>query len=363
MAAKKKVTMQMIAAEIGVSIATVSHVFNHSRFVDPGLRKRILDCAETLGYIQKHSIQRKKSIPGAQIGLIISDIRDSDLFLDVIKISESIAGEQGYSLLVGDAENSAEKEVELVRNFMTRQVQGLLIASCLNSSAVLEKIRGFRKLPVVLIDRKWEENYYDFVGIDNYRASFNLTSQLIRQGFRRIGFLGLDRDTSTAREREHGCRVAMLTEHLSDSYSCCYLDLLGDLHQQVLNFCYDPKRKQAQYQAIVCFNTNVCCDLLSVLKAQRMSPEDFAIATYDDSPWLEFLTIPLTIVRQPATEISITAVKLLIEKIGLSQQHATEPAGKAQASIKTTEMGKEILLPVDIVLREVWGWSSTKGDL
>ncbi len=348
MAIKKKATMQMIADRVGVSITTVSHVFNRSRYVDKDLRQKILHCANEIGYAQKHTSQKGKSKVYSHIGLIVADIREADLFLDIIKISESIAGEHGYSVLIGDAENSPEKEEELVRNFLGKQVHGLLIASTLHSADVLEQIDGFRELPTVLIDRKWSTPAYDFVGIDNFRVSCDSARNMIRKGRRSFCFLGLSVESATMREREEGCRMAVLSEGDGASYDSLRLDLLQDTRQQIIDFCGEPAESESsaprtlKHDVVFCFNSNVCLALLDSLKHFAVDPRNVDIVTFDGSDWLEYLPFPVTVIKQPATEISITAVTLLMEKI------------RTGVTSTVQELGKEVRLPVEILESDPW---------
>ena len=53
MAISKKVTIQQIADEAGVSIATVSRILNRSSNVNPDTRKRVLDAMKVLEFQSK----------------------------------------------------------------------------------------------------------------------------------------------------------------------------------------------------------------------------------------------------------------------------------------------------------------------
>ena len=57
---KKTVTIKEIADLAGVSIATVSHVINRTRYVSPELEERVMNIVKETGYIEKISRKERK---------------------------------------------------------------------------------------------------------------------------------------------------------------------------------------------------------------------------------------------------------------------------------------------------------------
>ena len=70
------VTVTDVAEYVGVSIATVSRVVNHSEDVSTELREKVLQAIEELGYRPSRTAQRLRARKSLVIGLIISDIQN-----------------------------------------------------------------------------------------------------------------------------------------------------------------------------------------------------------------------------------------------------------------------------------------------
>ena len=142
--------------------------------------------------------------------------------------------------------------------------------------------------------------------------------------------------------------MAVLSEGGNALYDSLRLDLLKDTRHQIIDFCSDDSGSGTseapilKYDAFFCFNSNVCHALIDSMKHYGLDPRDVDIITFDGSDWLDYLPFPVTVIKQPATEISITAVTLLMEKIRTGVTAAAQ------------ELGKEVYLPVEVFESDPW---------
>ena len=310
----KNVTMRDVAVRAGVSIATVSHVVNKTRHVNQHTRDIVLNIIDELGYIGANTATRDDT--SRLIGLIIADIRE-DFYTEIVKAAETIACENGFSLILCDAEDDEQKELFYINMLLHQQVQGIILAP-INQYSSPARLKE-ADLPVVLIDRRYEEKNYDFIGINNLAAGREATLHLQRHGAQRIGFIGYDDTVYTMQQRVLG-----------------YLDALDKAgwkdRAQILRLKYHQDRatknivamvREHNLDGLVCANSHTCYETISALHECHIRiPEEVQIITFDENKWFDYLSVPLSIVQQPATEIGSLAVEFIINKLrsGLKQK-------------------------------------------
>ena len=121
----KMVRLEDIAHQAGVSITTVSHVINKTRYVKQETRELVLKILEEMEYDFKEP--KAKHHVSRFIGVIVADITE-DYYISIVKAIETYASEQSFSILLCDSENDSEKEKRNIKNILARQVDGLIIS-------------------------------------------------------------------------------------------------------------------------------------------------------------------------------------------------------------------------------------------
>ena len=132
-----KVTLQEIAEEVGVSIATVSFALNRTRYVSPELVQRIEEVAREKGYHSKREKQGKMRRGRlSEIALVIPSL-DSSFYTHVIPAVSRKARERGYMMAVYVSDNDREREKHILDGIMSsRRVSGVILSpSCEDEKA------------------------------------------------------------------------------------------------------------------------------------------------------------------------------------------------------------------------------------
>ncbi len=304
----KNITMRDVASHARVSIATVSHVINKTRHVNQKTREAVLNAIDELGYMVASPAAPRKASKRL-IGLIIADIRE-DFYTEIVKAAETTARENGYSLILCDAEDDENKELFYLRMLMEQGVQGIILAPINHASppALLKQA----ELPIVLIDRCYQGQPYDFIGIDNFSAGREATLHLLRQGASRIGFIGYDDSVFTIQKRILGYLDA--------------LEISGRKEEpQVLRLKYHTDRGpgkiasmvgEHRLDGLVCGTSHACYETVAALREHNIRiPDDVQIISFDENKWFEFLPFPLSVIQQPTAEIGTLSVEFVINKI------------------------------------------------
>ena len=99
--ASEKVTIKQIAEMAGVSIATVSHVINRTRYVSPELEEKVLRIMRETGYVNKLVEKERKLKVGreSEIIAVLPNV-NSTIYRDMVSHLRKLITEQGYQFYV-----------------------------------------------------------------------------------------------------------------------------------------------------------------------------------------------------------------------------------------------------------------------
>ncbi|RPJ60714.1 MAG: LacI family transcriptional regulator [Acidobacteria bacterium] len=186
---KSGATIVDIAQQLGVSAMTVSRALRGSPEVSDLTRKRVLECANELGYRPnrwaRSLVTRKTSI----IGVVVPDISHS-FFAEVTRGLEEVVSRAGYNVLLCDSWLDAEREKAEIEMLVSSTVDGLVIASEQpeKSPQLFRKLRE-NGVPFVLIDRFFPKAGFPAVLVDDFQVGRLATEHLIQLGHTRIAHI------------------------------------------------------------------------------------------------------------------------------------------------------------------------------
>lgn len=302
-----------VAREAGVSVGTVSNVLNRPERVAPGTVARVTAAIEGLGFVRNDAARQLRAGRSRSLGLVVLDTRNP-FFMDVAHGAQSRALEDGYTVLMGGSDDSSDREASLLEMFEEHRVAGVLISPVHTDLRQLNTLRSMG-IPVVLVDRGSRDRSFPSVSVDDVEGGRIAARHLLEGGRRRIAFVGGPRSIeqvadrfSGASEVVAGASGATLTEFRTTALSVLEGRRVGEELAQL----------PAALRPDAVFAAN---DLLAlgVLQALVMTgslrvPEDVALVGYDDIDFTRSAVVPITSVRQPATEIGSTAVDLVLRE-------------------------------------------------
>ncbi|MFB2556931.1 LacI family DNA-binding transcriptional regulator [Herbiconiux liangxiaofengii] len=224
----KPPTMKDVAAAADVSLKTVSRHVNGATNIDPVLAARISTAIASLGY--RHNLAAASIRPGRSakvIGLVISDLANP--YWSVLARSvERVLSENGYLLMTVSSEEDADRHRLLVDRLIAQRVDGLIVSPPRHDTTGWA-VEAAAVVPLVAIDRPLARQDcpptdtvpvdtalpdtvpVDTVLADNAGGAEAATHELLRQGARRILFLGDSLELYTMRERHAGLSRALAT--------------------------------------------------------------------------------------------------------------------------------------------------------
>ncbi|WP_051469358.1 LacI family DNA-binding transcriptional regulator [Chelativorans sp. J32] len=299
-----------IAAELGLSPATVSRALSDSGLVAEPTRSRVREAAQRLNYRPNVSARNLRTQRSMAVLMVVRDI-GNPFYLDIVKGVEAAAREAGYSVLMGNTENNAEREVEYFDMLRDGHADGMiLITGKLPDAESLPE--ALHDLPVVVALEPIEESGLPHVMIDNIGAAREAVEHLIKLGHKRIAHIAGPIPEAMATLRREGYRRAMQGAglELRADYEVIgdYQLPSGERHCRQLFSLSEPPT------AIFVANDEMAFGAINELRRMSVSvPEEVSIVGFDDIFLSQAFYPPLTTVSQPRTAIGREAMRLLLE--------------------------------------------------
>jgi len=324
---KRRVTLSDIAASAGVAPMTVSRVINQSGYVHPETREKILQVIREMNYRRNGLARGLKRQRTETIGLVLGDIANP-FAAELARSVREVMSAKGYTVFICVSEQSPKEDVAALDSLADHMIDGIIIAtraSKLGNDRLSEMID--LGTPVVLIGRDFRHPRADFVGADNLKGGYEATVYLIKQGHKRIGFVGVSLTNGLGLKRFQGYLEALREHGLpveeqlivggrsgseqSPGYSTEAMGYEG--MKRLLSL---PKLPTAVFAR----NDFTALGAISAIKEAGLQiPQDIAIVGYDDVPLAAHTSPPLTTVRQPTREQGQVAAEFLLRRLESSE--------------------------------------------
>jgi LacI family transcriptional regulator len=200
------VTIKDVAKQSGVSIATVSRVFNNSELVDEGTRERVTNVARELKYVPNARGRSLSTRRTDALGLLLPDLF-GEFFPEVLRGSDQTAQRSRYHLVASSSHNN-KNEIRAALAMMRGRVDGLVIMSPhIDAETLNENLP--HSLPVALLNCYVHSNGFDTLNIDNYGGAYAMVKHLLDHHHTRIAIIKGNQSNFDAAERLRGYRMAM----------------------------------------------------------------------------------------------------------------------------------------------------------
>ena len=298
-------TLADVAAEAGVSTATVSRALSGSRPVSPDTLKRVRAAAARLGYRHNAVASALRSNRTQSVGIVLP--RYATVFLSALieSVTESLDVQGIGTLLRYVAPDGADHD-ERVADLLDRRVDGLIVCPpTIEASGHAQRLS--HGLPIVQVGRFLDPDTPSAVSLDETTSAGLLANHLARTGTRRIITIGLDPDAPADATRIRSVEDACAARGIAPG-AVVYRgsDLLAGV--TAAEELWDAV---AAGETLVCANDDVATGVVTVLRARGVRvPDDVQIASllqlYPDAQGT-----PLTSLRHPWRQMGAEAVEML----------------------------------------------------
>ncbi|MDR3493258.1 MAG: LacI family DNA-binding transcriptional regulator [Ancalomicrobiaceae bacterium] len=303
-------TISRVAAEAGVSRATVSRSFTHPDLLLPATVAKVREVAERLGYVPNQVAQALSTGKAGNIALIVPDIANP-FFSALMRGAQAQAYRRGYATFLGDTDETEELE-DLLLGKLAVQVDGFVLASPRQDEKRI-RVHAARR-PLVVINRDLEG--IPRVLVDTTVGFAQAVNLLADYGHRTIAYVGGPKSSWSNQQRVRAVEETAAARGLK----LVRLDAVRPSHEAGRDAVEKVLRCGAT--AALAVDDVVAQGLMAGLADRGLSvPADFSLVGCDNV--IAATTYPpLTTIDALCAEAGRTAVDLLID--GLSAEPPSE---------------------------------------
>ncbi|HSY81530.1 MAG TPA: LacI family DNA-binding transcriptional regulator [Gemmatimonadaceae bacterium] len=328
-------TIRDVARAAGVSVATVSRVFNNSGPVHEETRARVREVAGALRYSPNSAARSLITAKSNTLGVLLPDLY-GEFFSEVIRGIDQTAQHNGYHVLVSSSHETQE-HIEGAIRAMRGRVDGLIVMSPdIDGPALAANLPD--SLPVVLLNCAVDGTSYDAISVDNFGGAYAMVRHLLSTGGTRVAIITGSSRNYDARERLRGYRAALRDAGAEQQEGW---EIAGDFTE---TGGYRAAREIAALSprptAVFAANDAMAIGALSAFREVGLRvPEDIAVAGFDDIPMARYMSPPLTSVHIEISELGARAMGVLLAAVQEKNRHERQ----------------RVVLPTTLVVRQSCG--------
>ncbi len=344
-------TINDVAREAGVSIATVSYVLNKSKRVNPETANKVYLAIKKLKYRPSRIAQSLVKKSTGIISVLISDITDP-FFAPIVRGIEDVANESGYVVMIGNSDEDCSKTKNYFDVLGRHRIDGLIISPTegIERMGILNDL----DIPTVFVNRKANKDHADVVETDNPLGSILAIEHLTSLGHSRIGFVSGPNSVSTYAGRLQGYETGLAEAGLPVDRG---LIRIGGFHpdsgyrltMELLNL--DPKPT-----ALYIASGRLTHGAYQAIKEYGISvPEQLSLVCFDDTEWSTLVAPPLTTIFQKTYELGQISARLLLERLAKQERDNARWDWDESEGPEPDPLSQNIKIPPRLIVRNSTG--------
>ena len=308
---KSALNLKTVAARVGVSTSTVSRTLSGKGYVNEKTREKVLKAVKELNYTPNTLAKSLKMGRTNTIALMIPSI-ENEIFPIITRGIEDTARENGFTVVLCNTYEDVNVEKDYIDKLRTRWIDGFIVCSMLPGSDHIRQLKadGF---PLVLISRYYDESI-DAIVIDNYQASYDAVSFLVKRGCRKIA-IALGRiELSIYQKRFQGYKDALKDHGIEINEKLILNETNGTKSFYELTF--DLLKSGVTPDAIFATSDPKAIVVMRAVKDFGLRiPDDVQILGFDNIEISSMIDPPLSTVSQPLHEMGVQAANKIISMI------------------------------------------------
>lgn len=185
---RRPLTLRDVSEVAGVSEMTVSRVLRQRGDVSPATRDKVLAAAKRVGYVPNKIAGSLASSRVNLVAVIIPSLSNM-VFPEVMTGISDVLDKTPLQPVVGVTRYSPEHEEKVLYEMLSWRPSGVIIAGLEHSDASRAMLAA-AGIPIVEIMDVDGDPVDAVVGISHRRAGREMAQEILRRGYKRIGFLG-----------------------------------------------------------------------------------------------------------------------------------------------------------------------------
>ena len=311
-------TINDIAQEAGVSIATVSKVINNKAHVSPDTRKRVLQVMEQFHYTPNASAanlarRTSKNVLYADRFYKGLPYENPHMFDIICGVSHELS-RKGYRLSLLNLDSCGKKpEAALEEAILSRVADGIIVSSAF-VTARTERLLLKHDFPQICIGEPQFDTILSWIDTNNTLSSNLAVEHLVSTGCRTLAFMGGREEDRIFMDRLRGFRTAMERRGL-------------EVKEEYIT--YNPPDVEAIFQSaaalldlpvppdgIICTNSLMAVGTMRAIQAKGLDvPGQVSLIAFDDHPYSPMVSPQPTIIDIDLFSLGVHAGNLLLKKI------------------------------------------------
>lgn len=323
---KRRITMQDIANELGLSRNTVSKAMNNTGSIADETREKILQTATEMGYKQFALFPQ---LPQASTPLAPQRSKEIALFTHSLlgtshfgsRLLDSFQkkiGEFGYKLSIYMIRDYELEQLVYPANFNQAHTAGIL---CLELfSEAYSRFLCKQSTPILFVDTV--VNHIDLnlsadlLYMENKTSSYMMLKSIVDQGYKNISFVGDYYHCQSFYERWNAYCHIMADQNLPVQNDNCILDNDSSPYSDESWLRNRIRLLPSLPDLFFCANDFLAISMLKALKAMNIAvPSDVMVCGFDNSPEATIIEPSLTTVNIPSSSMGYTAAEMLLSRI------------------------------------------------
>ncbi|MED5617665.1 LacI family DNA-binding transcriptional regulator [Ideonella sp. BN130291] len=306
------ITIKDVAQHAQVSVTTVSHVINGTRFVSEAARVRVQQAIDALNYVPSALARSLKSSRTHTVGMMIPN-SSNPYFAEIIRGIEDTCFDAGFNVILCNSDDDPQKQATYVRVLTEKQIDGLIVLSSGGDLELLDTLRSTH-MPQVVVDREIDDLAADLVEVNHEAGGYLATQHLLQLGHTRIACISGPQSLSSSRQRVEGYQRALREAGIAaDPQLLRAADFTSAGGHQAMGSLLARKH---QPSAVFASNDLMAIGAVCAAASAGFSiPEDISIVGFDDIALAAYSNPPLTTVVQPKHQTGELAAQLLLQRI------------------------------------------------
>ncbi len=298
-----------VAQAAGVSVSTVSHVINKTRFVSLETAAAVTKAVDELDYRPSYLARALKSKRTQTLGMLVTS-STNPFFAEVISGVEEGCFQAGYSLILCNCGDQPGRQRSHLETLMQKRIDGLAVMTTRRDEDFQAELSSLGTMPRVVLDSA-PMAHACAIGDDSVTGGRLAAEFLLSHDHTLIGCLTGPVTHPRSKDRLDGFETGLRGKGMSLDHD---LVIAGDL---TAHGGYEAMRclldKGKVPTAVFAFNDLMAMGAYRAILERGLSiPADISVVGYDDLEIAAYMVPALTTIRQPGFDLGLEAAEILI---------------------------------------------------
>lgn len=315
-------TLKEIAAQLGISITTVSKSLKGYSDVSEKTKKAVIELAQKLHYTPNSFAVNLRTKESKTIGLIIPTLVH-DFFSSVIKGILEEAEKRDYMVIILQSNEKLEFEKKQIDLLLNKRVDGILM-SLSNETGDFEHLKSIiaHKTPLVLFDKIAKLVNCSKVTINDKKAAYDAVCYLINKGYKKIAHFRGSYLPQNAIDRFLGYKKALEDNGIPYDSSLVYVCENNADFEDGYENAKKVIEEHPEIDAIFAVTDLVAIGIIKYFNEIEISiPQRIAVLGFSNWFMSSVISPKLSTIDQPGFEIGKKSAAILFDEINQKKKN------------------------------------------